>query len=148
MSDKEIVKEFSKDDLTVVWKPYKCIHSENCWRGLPTVFNPKRRPWVSIDAAGSSEIVKQIEQCPSGALSYYRNKRGKEQEKTNDKITEMGKMKIKVFENGPYMVSGEVTIIHKDETEETKKNVALCRCGASENKPFCDGAHKKVAFTG
>jgi uncharacterized Fe-S cluster protein YjdI len=45
----DITKEYSKDDLTVVWQPKKCIHSANCWRGLPKVFNPKEKPWITLD---------------------------------------------------------------------------------------------------
>jgi CDGSH-type Zn-finger protein len=52
----------------------------------------------------------------------------------------------KVMPNGPIMISGEVHIVYKDGKEETKSNVAFCRCGHSKNKPFCDGSHAKVGF--
>jgi uncharacterized Fe-S cluster protein YjdI len=66
---KDIVKRYSNGEITVVWRPGLCIHSGNCARGLPPVFNPRRRPWIEVTAATSSEIVAQVAKCPSGALS-------------------------------------------------------------------------------
>lgn len=54
---------------------------------------------------------------------------------------------IKVRKNGPYLVTGEVELTdHEGNTFEVKENFALCRCGHSANKPFCDGSHKRVDF--
>lgn len=66
-------KEYSNGEVTVVWKPDKCIHSAICAKGLPKVFKPRERPWIVIDAAPTETLVNQIKQCPSGALSYYMN---------------------------------------------------------------------------
>lgn len=56
---------------------------------------------------------------------------------------ENNNIKLNVMDNGPYIINGPITIVHKDGTEETKEGkVALCRCGLSKNKPFCDGAHR------
>lgn len=60
---------YTKDGLTVLWKPQRCIHSGICARGLPGVFDPKRRPWVDMTAAEQAEIIAQVDRCPSGALS-------------------------------------------------------------------------------
>ena len=57
-------------------------------------------------------------------------------------------MKIQLAPNGPLLVKGEISIAHADGSEETKNNPALCRCGASDNKPFCDGSHKEANFQG
>ena len=65
--DKE--KEYSNGELTVIWKPDRCMHSANCWKGLIHVFDPRKRPWINIEGADSETIVKQVTQCPSGALS-------------------------------------------------------------------------------
>jgi uncharacterized Fe-S cluster protein YjdI len=72
MSDKEIIKRYSNGDITVVWQPSLCIHSAICARGLPQVFDPRRRPWVVLDGYDSNAIVNQVEACPSGALSIER----------------------------------------------------------------------------
>ena len=65
----EITKRYSNGEVTVAWRPSLCIHSGNCARGLPRVFNPRRRPWVDVTAATTAEIVAQVGKCPSGALS-------------------------------------------------------------------------------
>lgn len=67
--DEGIVKEYTKEGTTVRWKPNLCIHSEKCWRGLYSVFNPKNHPWVNMDGAPVDRIVEQVGKCPSGALS-------------------------------------------------------------------------------
>jgi uncharacterized Fe-S cluster protein YjdI len=66
----EQVHRYSNGEVTIIWRPEKCIHSGNCARGLPRVFNPKKRPWITPLAATTSEIIAQVEMCPSGALSY------------------------------------------------------------------------------
>ena len=69
---KEIVKRYSNGEITVVWRPSQCVHSAICARGLPKVFDPRRRPWVVLDDHDSDTIVDQVERCPSGALSIER----------------------------------------------------------------------------
>lgn len=79
--DEGIVKEYSKDDLTVVWKPNLCVHSMKCWKELNSVFNPQKKPWINMEGADKERIMEQVMNCPSGALSYYknRNEAGKEE---------------------------------------------------------------------
>jgi uncharacterized Fe-S cluster protein YjdI len=72
----DITKTYPNDEITIVWKPSVCIHSTKCWKGttgLIDVFNPRERPWIKPYGASTERIVKQIQQCPSGALSYFRN---------------------------------------------------------------------------
>lgn len=74
--DKEIIKEYTNGEVTVVWKPDTCKHSKICWSkatGLPEVFNPMIRPWINMENSTSERIVEQVKKCPSGALSYYYN---------------------------------------------------------------------------
>lgn len=66
----EISKEYSKDNLTVIWKPKKCIHSGVCVKMLPNVYDPKAKPWISPENASAEALKGQIHNCPSGALSY------------------------------------------------------------------------------
>lgn len=136
------IKEYSNGEVTVVWEAEKCIHSAICVKGLPKVFRPKVRPWVRMSAANTETIINQVKACPSGALSFYMNNE-------DDKTTETLGTKIEVLENGPLLVYGTLNVTHKDGTTETKnKTTAFCRCGLSENKPFCDGAHVKNSFKG
>lgn len=71
--DKNTQKEYSNGELTIVWQPAKCIHSGVCVRTLPQVYDPKAKPWITIENAGTEELKAQIDKCPSGALSYYLN---------------------------------------------------------------------------
>ena len=65
----EVVKRYTLNGVTVIWKPGLCRHSGICARGLPKVFDPRRRPWVILDGFDTTTIVEQVERCPSGALS-------------------------------------------------------------------------------
>jgi uncharacterized Fe-S cluster protein YjdI len=135
-------KEYSNGEVTIVWKPDVCIHSGICVKGLGEVFKPKEKPWIKIDAATSEALVKQVKACPSGALSYYMN--GEE-----NKEAEVLETKVEVIENGPLLVYGTLHITHKDGQKETKnRTTAFCRCGESQNKPYCDGTHTKNDFKG
>ncbi|MDX5338360.1 MAG: (4Fe-4S)-binding protein [Cyclobacteriaceae bacterium] len=71
---KEEKKEYTNGEVVITWEASKCIHSGNCVRGLPGVFNPKNRPWITPEGEDSEKLVNQIKKCPSGALGYYFNK--------------------------------------------------------------------------
>jgi len=68
-NDKGVTKEYTNDEIKVIWKPDLCRHAGICFNGLPKVFNPNKRPWVNINAATNEEIVNEVNKCPSGALS-------------------------------------------------------------------------------
>jgi len=70
---RNVTKEYSNGEVTIVWKNSLCIHSVKCFNGLPAVFDPRRRPWITPEAATTEEITAQVKKCPSGALSYYMN---------------------------------------------------------------------------
>lgn len=65
--------EYTNGEVTVVWQPRICRHTGICARGLPSVFQPKEKPWIKIDGAETAAIVLQVKACPSGALTYYMN---------------------------------------------------------------------------
>lgn len=64
------IHEYSKESITVTWEPSRCWHAAECVRGLPHVFNPKRRPWIELGDASADELVAVIDRCPSFALGY------------------------------------------------------------------------------
>jgi uncharacterized Fe-S cluster protein YjdI len=68
MSESE--KKYSNGEITVTWTPGVCVHSGKCVQGLGEVFNVKNHPWINITGAPTSRIIRQVEQCPSGALRY------------------------------------------------------------------------------
>ncbi|MCA0151797.1 (4Fe-4S)-binding protein [Winogradskyella vincentii] len=136
------IKEYSNGEVTVVWEAEKCIHSAMCVKGLPNVFKPNDRPWIDIDAATFEDLVNTVKKCPSGALSFYMN------DKT-DMTSQKLETQVEILENGPLLVYGTLNVTHKDGSKETKnRTTAFCRCGASQNKPYCDGAHVKHEFRG
>ena len=142
--ENEIIKEYTKGDLTVIWKPKKCIHSAKCVHGLPDVFKPKEKPWIQLDNCDIEHVKTQIDNCPSGALAYKK-------EKTNNMENQEleNQVSVEVIPNGPLAVHSSCTIKLSDGTVEEKANKAFfCRCGASANKPFCDGTHKSIEFNG
>jgi CDGSH-type Zn-finger protein len=110
-------------------------------RKLPQVFVPEARPWVVVDAADADAVAAAIESCPTGALHYRRLDGGRQEEPATETTVEPRP-------NGPLFVRGPVRIVDPDGRlirEDTR--VALCRCGGSENKPFCDGTHLRIGFT-
>jgi uncharacterized Fe-S cluster protein YjdI len=135
-------EEYTIGVVTVVWKPDLCIHSGICVKGLPDVFRPKVRPWIRLENANTEDLINQVKRCPSGALSYYLNEAKEDNTKTI-------KTKVEVLENGPLLVYGALEVITKNGIEDIKnKTTAFCRCGASKNKPYCDGTHSKINFVG
>ena len=139
----DITKTYSNGEVTIVWRPASCIHSKICWTGLPDVFNPRERPWIKPMAATTQALVEQVRKCPSGALSYFMN--GEEDTNTHAQVESI----VEILPNGPLLVYGNITV--KDSrSNETKKHevTAFCRCGASANKPYCDGSHTKIDFQG
>jgi uncharacterized Fe-S cluster protein YjdI len=66
-------KKYSNNEITVFWQPEKCIHSGNCARGLHHVFDPRRKPWVIMENGSTEDIIRTVQNCPSGALSFAYN---------------------------------------------------------------------------
>ncbi len=136
----DVKKEYSNGELTVVWKPGLCFHAKECVHGLPGVFKPKDKPWIQAENASAEALMETIDKCPSGALSWYNNAAGAPSEEI---IKTMKETKVEVLANGPLMVHGPVEVTHADGTTEVKsRNTAFCRCGKTDNGPFCDGSHK------
>ncbi len=142
----EITKKYSNKDITIVWKPSVCIHSTLCWKGekgLKSVFNPMEKPWIKPEGGTTAEIIERVNNCPSGAISFYYNQ-------AEDKPIETSAESIvEAMPNGPLLVYGNI-VVKDNEGNKTQKNkvTAFCRCGASSNKPYCDGTHTKIDFKG
>jgi len=77
--------KYSNNDITIIWQPDLCMHSTKCWKELIAVFNPKEKPWIKMDGAGTERIIEQVKRCPSGALSFIMNE---EQNHENSPTTE------------------------------------------------------------
>lgn len=144
----ETVKQYTNGEITVIWKSDLCIHSGNCVRGLGKVFNPKNRPWIKMHSASTEEIIKTVNTCPSGALTYKQEEKMSEKSENVKKVEPIDNTtKIQIFSGGPIMVEGNCSIIDKEGNETLKQGkLFLCRCGGSKNKPYCDGTHKASDF--
>ena len=117
-----------------------CAHVGVCTSSLPEVWNSKRRPWIDPRGAGVDAIIETIRGCPSGALSY--SMAGVEH---RDLPREPA---ILVTANGPYYVTGGIELAGATFGQgASREHYALCRCGQSKRKPFCDGAHWDIGFT-
>ncbi len=128
-------RSYVGDDIEITFDMARCIHARNCFLKLPQVFDPERRPWVDPDAAPAEEIAAMIRTCPSGALTFRRLDGGLDE-------TPAPQNRAAILENGPLAVAGTLKVDGEEMARAT-----LCRCGASANKPFCDYAHVKAAFT-
>ncbi len=140
--NKEIIKEYTNGELTILWKPKTCIHAAECVKRLPKVYKPTEKPWIQMENASTEQLKEQIMACPSGALSFEINNNKKETNMSED-------IKVEVLENGPLLIHGSLEVKNSDGNLENKKReTAFCRCGASSNKPYCDGEHNKIDFLG
>ncbi len=132
---------YKNDRIEVSWDSKTCIHAAECIKDLGAVFDTSKKPWINVDAASNNEIIATIKKCPSGALQFS--------DREQDSNTNQEPAKIVVAANSALRVVGNVRLEDSDGNEiETKDRFSLCRCGASENKPFCDGSHAKIGFTG
>ena len=150
MADKANAKTYSNDEITVVWKPWKCIHSGICVKLLPQVYDPQSRPWIKPEHASAAELRRQIGQCPSGALSFETQGSGYgDNNKAAEKNDETMNTKVEIVAKGPLLLHGQSEVVFPDGRREIKKRTtAFCRCGTSANKPYCDGSHNDSDFEG
>ena len=132
----EIVKGH---EVTIHFDATRCVHSRHCVLSHPEVFVPNvKGEWIHPDAATADEVVRIGQNCPSGAIRVLRN--------TGDGSSDAAPVvnTVRVRENGPLAIEAELLVRG---TPQPSPRATLCRCGASKNKPFCDGAHVAIGFT-
>jgi uncharacterized Fe-S cluster protein YjdI len=136
-------KEYTNGETTVVWQAEKCVHSGICLMGLPKVFNLKARPWVNMEGASTEGIEAAVAKCPSGALTI-KGKDNLRKELIAEKEASGEATEVTVVRGGPVIVSGRVAIKNpKGRVWKEMEDAAFCRCGKSQDLPFCDGSHVK-----
>lgn len=139
---KSKILHYSGEKAAVSYDVRRCIHAAECVHGLPDVFDPGRKPWIDPDRAETEQLLQVIMRCPTGALHLERSA-GEQAEPTPERNTAI------VERNGPVYLRGDLEIVTGEgEVLLRDTRIALCRCGASENKPFCDGSHVRVGFSG
>ena len=125
--------------ITVLDNRGVCSHAGYCTAGLPAVWRSAAEPWIDPDGADKAAVVEIIRKCPSGALSYL------EEGQLRTDFHEAAE--IQVSRDGPYVVRGGVELKDcKFGEGASREHYVLCRCGASRNKPFCDGSHWYAGF--
>lgn len=133
------VKQYVSDKIDVTYDVKRCIHAAECVRGLPAVFDTAKRPWIQPTNASADDVAEVVMRCPTGALHFERKDGGEAE-------APPARNRIVPTVDGPLHVRGDVQIETGDGTVADTR-LALCRCGQSANKPFCDNAHKAAEFT-
>ena len=140
MEHSDTVHHYVDDAIDISYDVHRCIHAAECIRGLPAVFDSGRRPWILPSAASADEIADVIAKCPSGALHFKRRDGGQSE-------TPQIPTTIEPTPGGPYYVRGFVELRSSDGSSVYEDvRMALCRCGQSHNKPFCDNSHFYSGF--
>jgi CDGSH-type Zn-finger protein/uncharacterized Fe-S cluster protein YjdI len=138
------VHKYTGHAVEIAYDAKLCIHAAECVRGAPEVFNPQAKPWVAADAASAEKIAQVVRRCPTGALTmkFVANAAaaGAGDVEAEPKNT------AAITANGPLYLRGQLTVHAADGTTREMTRMALCRCGASANKPFCDGSHHRNGF--
>ena len=132
---------YSGDRADVVWDGRLCIHYGDCGRAAGDLFVGKRQPWCQPDQSSAEEIRDVLLRCPTGALSVSF---------ADGSVLEPGveENQVSVTQNGPLYFKGSLNFQGaSDDMPGTRFRAALCRCGASGNKPFCDNSHIDAGFT-
>ena len=132
------IHRYDAENVTISYDLKRCIHAEECVRGLPRVFDPGRRVWVDASQASAEEIASIVQRCPSGALRFRR---------TDEDVQEPTpcRNEVRIMRDGPLYFRGDLEV-HTPTAVLKETRAALCRCGASRNKPFCDNSHADTAF--
>lgn len=139
MARKQIY-EYEGEAIRVRYEPRRCIHAGECIKGAPEVFDRYRRPWIEPNQSSADAVAEVVMHCPTGALHYERLDGG-----TGEPDLESAQ--ARVMPDGPVYMQGTLQLEIPDGSQILENRLALCRCGDSENKPFCDNSHEKTGFS-
>lgn len=135
------VHVYDGDVLDVVWDGRLCIHVGECGRADNPLFEGGRKPWCQPDLVSAAEAVDVVMRCPTGALTFEAHDDDGPEEVPLPENTVM------VANNGPLYLRGDLEIDGAaDDMAGVTMRAALCRCGLSKNKPFCDNSHEAGGF--
>jgi uncharacterized Fe-S cluster protein YjdI len=134
-------KTYASNDIAVSYDARRCIHAERCVHGAPETFDPRARPWIQPGKSEADRLAAVVAECPTGALRYERLDGGPA-EAVAPEVT------ITFEKDGPISVRGAMPLSDGAGNlyEDAGARYALCRCGGSGNKPFCDGTHRSMGF--
>jgi len=109
----------------------RCRHAAECLRGLPSVFDLDRRPWIFPDGADPDDVVDVVARCPTGALRTHPKNSKTEQPVTPTEVDSLP--------GGPVLLRGDFHVTGPG-VDEHETRAALCSCGSTGNVPYCDGS--------
>ena len=136
---KDVLDTYAGKEISIQDNRFLCSHAGICTDRLQSVFKLGEEPWIDPDGDTAEAIAALVRQCPSGALSFT-----SQASSPNPEAPEAG---ITVSKNGPYLVVGDISLEGAEWSKDAdRRRFALCRCGASANKPFCDGSHFEAGF--
>lgn len=134
-NDASAIEEARGQHLVVRFEAKRCIHARFCVLGAPDVFLANvKGSWLRPDAMPVESLVAIAHSCPSGAITYERLDGGAAEGAPPVNV-------LRLRENGPLAVHAQLELDGRSMHRAT-----LCRCGASRNKPFCDGSHATLPF--
>ena len=139
MADNETADKYEGQQADVFWEGALCIHIGECGQASGDLFVGGRNPWCQPDLTTVEDTVDVVERCPSGALTHIRKDGGPSEAAAERNV-------VTVVYNGPLYVRGDLQIAGAESSPGVRYRAALCRCGESKNKPFCDNSHQKVGF--
>ena len=130
-------RPYTAPGVRVFYDRGRCLHFAECVRGLPEVFDVGKRPWIQPGKASAEQVAEVVRRCPSGAL-HYRLEEGPSEEPEQP-------TRVAFVVNGPINVRGDLSIdVPAGRMREVR--ASLCRCGGTENEPFCDKACSRTSW--
>jgi CDGSH-type Zn-finger protein/uncharacterized Fe-S cluster protein YjdI len=130
------IEEVRGKRVVIRFESNKCIHSRNCVLGHPEIFEPNvTGEWIHPDATSPETVARVAHACPSGAITY-------ECLDSKDAETAPVVNLMYIRENGPLAFNAPLVL----DGDNVGFRATLCRCGASKNKPYCDGSHVEAGF--
>ena len=136
---KDEILTYEGKEVTVYYNRLLCSHAAECGSRQKAAFDSSRKPWIVPDNAAAQDIIEVVKCCPSGALRY-----SLPGEAPQHVLSEAPG--VTVEENGPYRVVGVPLASARLASGASAQKYVLCRCGASKNKPYCDGSHVDIGW--
>jgi uncharacterized Fe-S cluster protein YjdI len=133
-------RAYTASGVTVFYDRGRCLHFAEYVRGLPQVFEVEKRPWIQPENASAEQVAEVMRRCPSGA-PHYRLEEGPREEPEQP-------TRVQFVPNGALNLREDLSIEVPGGGRRREVRASLCRCGRSENRPFCDGSHARTGWRG